>query len=341
MIDRRAFLTTMGAGIVAAPVTGAAQPATDVDRRGNAKLPVIGYLGSGFPSDRSSSLFAYLFASFADGLRQLGYVDGQTVTTEWRWAEQQYGRLPDLAADLVRLDVDVIFTPSDHSAVAARQATHTTPIVFLGAVDPVNSGFAVSLARPGSNMTGLTLPGPEITGKRLGLLKEAVPSVSRVAILRNPRQTSDLRYLPAAQDSARALGLSSQVFEVRGPDEWDKAFSAMARDRAHAVLVLPDTTFYIGRERLAELARRHRLPLMGHRAESAQAGALMAYGTSLSAEWRRAGVLVGKILKGAKPADLPIEQPMHFEFVINLKTAKSLGLTIPESLLLRADQVIE
>ena len=190
-------------------------------------------------------------------------------------------------------------------------------------------------------MTGLTLPGPEITGKRLGLLKEAVPNVSRVAILRNPTQTSDLTYLPAAQDSARALGLSPQVFDVGGPHEWDKAFSAMAKGRAHGVLVLPDTTFYIGRHRLAELARRHRLPLMTQRPEFAQAGALMAYGTSSSAEWRRAGELVGKILKGAKPGDLPIEQPTKFELVINLKTAKALGLTIPPSLLLRADQVIE
>src|SRR5262249_4953199 len=218
-MDRRAFLGTIGAGVLALPLAVEAQQATDVDRRRNAKLPVIGYLGSGYPSDRSSSRFAYIFEAFADGLRQLGYVDGQTVKTEWRWAEEQYGRLPDLAADLVRLGVDVIFTPSDHSAVAARQATHTTPIVFLGVVDPVNSGFAVSLARPGSNMTGLTRPGPEITGKQLGLLKEAVPNVSRVAILRNPTQTSDLTYLPAAQDSARALKLSSQVFDVRGPHE--------------------------------------------------------------------------------------------------------------------------
>jgi ABC-type uncharacterized transport system substrate-binding protein len=340
-MDRRTFLTTIGVRIVAAPVTGETQPATDVERRRNAKLPVIGYLGSGHPSDPSSSRFAYLFESFADGLRELGYVDGQTVKVEWRWAEEHYERLADLAADLVRLRVDVIFTPSDHSAVAARRATHTTPIVFLGAAAPVDSGFAVSLAHPGSNMTGLTRPGPEITGKQLGLLKEAVPSISRVAILRNPRQTSDLSYLPTAQDSARTLGLSPQVFEVRGPEEWEKAFSAMVKNRARAVLALPDTTFYIGRDRLAGLARRHRLPLIGPRAEFAQAGALMAYGASSTAEWRRGGVLVDKILNGAKPADIPIEQPAHLEFVINLKTAKAIGLTIPQSLLLRADQVID
>ena len=339
-MNRRDFVTGLAA-VLAAPLAAEAQPASGAASKLAGKLPRIGYLGSGHPSDRSDPRFSYLFEAFADGLRDVGHVDGQTVAIEWRFAEERYERMPDLAAELVRVGVNVIFAPSEQTAVAAKQTTQTIPIVFGGATDPVASGFAATLARPGRNMTGLTQAGPQLTAKRLGFLKEAIGNVSRVAILRNPTQPGDLRHLSAAHDSARALRLSSQVFEARSAHEWDAVFSAMVKDRAQAVLVLPDTTFYIGRLRLAELALRHRLPLMGHRAESAQAGALMAYSSSLTAEWRRAGVLVGKILNGAQPADFPVEEPTRFELVINLKTAKALGLTIPPSLLLRADQVVE
>jgi ABC-type uncharacterized transport system substrate-binding protein len=205
----------------------------------------------------------------------------------------------------------------------------------------VASGFAASISRPGSNMTGFMLPGPEVTGKRLGFLKEAVAKLSRVAVLLNPAGTIYVHHLPAAQKTAQELGLHSQVFESRGSQDFERVFIAIADDRAQGVLLLPDTTFFIGREQLSKLALRHRLPLSAHLAEYARAGVLLTYGPVLSAEWRRAGVLIGRILNGAKPVDIPIEGPSRFELVINLKTAKALGLTIPPSLLLRADQIIE
>ena len=339
MMDRRIFVTGI-ATMFAMPLAARAQsPSAGAQRPG--KLPRVGYLGSGYASDRSSPRFSYLFDSFTDGLRDMGYVDGQTVTIDWRWAEQRYDRLPDLAADLVRLGVAAIFATTDHAATAARQATQTTPIVFNQVADPVASGFAISISRPGGNMTGLMQPGPEVTGKRLGFLKEAVTKLSRVAVLLNPTGTINVHHLPAAEKSARELGLRSQVFESRGPQDFDRVFIAIANNRAQGVLLLPDTTFFIGREQLSNLALRHRLPLSAHLAEYARAGVLLTYGPPLSAEWRRAGVLVGRVLNGAKPADIPVEGPSRFELVINLKTAKTLGLTIPRSLLLRADQVIE
>jgi putative ABC transport system substrate-binding protein len=339
-MQRRAFLR-FGGACIAAVAGPEIRFVAHAAARGNAKRPIVGYLGSGYPAHRSSPAFANLFASLATGLRQTGYIDGDTVTMEWRFAEERYERLPDLAADLVRLGVDVIFTPSDHSAAAARQATRTIPIVFVGAVDPVKSEFAASLGRPRWNMTGLTEAGGQVTGKRLGLLKEAVPGMTRVAILGNPSQTSWLAHLPVAHDAARTLRLSARTFEVRGPDEWDAAFSAIVKGRAQGVIQLPDSTFYIGRVRLGDLARRHRLPLIGSRAESARAGALMAYGSNIAAEWRRGGVIVGKILNGTKPAEIPIEQPTEFELVLNRKTASALGLVFPASLLVRAEEVID
>ena len=245
MIDRRTFLAGTGAVLLATLVRVTAQPVTGAP--GGKMLPRVGYLGSGYPSDRSDPRFSYLFEALADGLRQLGYVDGQTVTMEWRFAEERYERLRELAAELVQGGASVILTPTDHSAVAAREATHTIPIVFSAAADPVRSGFAVSLSRPGRNMTGMAQSGPELTGKRLGLLKEALRNISRVAILRDARQPGDAVHLPVLQDSGRALRLSCQVFEARGRHEWEGVFAAMVKGRAEAVLVLPDTTFYIGR----------------------------------------------------------------------------------------------
>jgi putative tryptophan/tyrosine transport system substrate-binding protein len=339
-MNRRAFVTGLGA-VFAAPLGAEAQPPPSRERRPGGKLPRVGYLSSGRPSDRSDPRFSYLFDAFVDGLRDAGYVDGQTVTIESRWAEQRYERLPDLAADLVRLGVAAIFAPTDHAATAARQVTQTIPIVFNQVADPVASRFADSVSRPGRNMTGFTLPGPEVTGKRLGFLKEAVPKLSRVAVLLNPNGTINVHHLPAAQKSARELGLHAQVFESRGPQDFDRVFTAIAADRVQGILLLPDTTFFIGREQLSKLALQHRLALSAHLVEYARSGMLLTYGPVLAAEWRRAGTLIGKILNGAKPADIPIEAPSKFELVINLKTAKALGLTIPQSLLLRADQVIE
>ena len=335
MMERRTFLAMVPASLLAVPVGAEAQRVGGGPPGARGTLPRVGYLGAGYPSDR------HPLDAFASGLRELDYVDGQTVTIEWRFAEGQYARLPHLAGELVRLGVDVIFAPGDHTAIVARQATTTIPIVFTGAADPVASGFAVSLARPGRNMTGLTQAGPELSAKRLSLLKEAIVNLSRVAILRNPDQTTNLPHLTLVQDAARPLRLACQVFETRGPREFDDVFRGMVKNHAQAVLMLPDNMFWANREKLGELAQRHRLPMSANRAEYVRAGALMAYGSSLNAEWRRGGVFVGRILNGTKPADIPIEEPTTFELVINLKTAKALGLTIPPSLLQRADQVIE
>ena len=341
MMNRRAFISGITVSLLAAPLAAGAQSPRSSEGRAGGKLPRVGYLGSAHPSHRFDPRFSYLADALAAGLRELGYVEGQTVVIEWRWAEERYERLPDLARELVRLGVAVIFATTDHAATAARQVTQTTPIVFNQVADPVASGFAVSISRPGRNMTGFTLPGPEVTGKRLGFLKEAVPKLSRVAVLLNPTGTINVHHLPAAQKTAQELGVHAQVFESRGSQDFERVFIAMANDRMHGVLLLPDTTFFIGREQLSKLALRHRLPLSAHLTEYARAGVLLTYGPVLSAEWRRAGALVGRILNGAKSADIPIEGPTKFELVINAKTAKALGLTIPPALLLRADQVIE
>ena len=331
-MKRRAFVTGSLAVLARARADGAQTPTEH--RR-------IGYLGSGHPDDRFSPRFKYLFEAFGDGLREAGYIDGQNVTILWKFAEQRYERLPQLAAELVGANVAAIFATTDHAATGARQATDAVPIVFNQVDDPVASRFAVSLSHPGGNMTGFTQAGPPLTGKRLSLLKEAVPRLSRIAVLRNPTGTVHVKHLTAAQAAARALALDHKAFDSRGPDDFEPVFLAMAKDRAEAVLLIPDTTFYIGREHLAALALRHRLAIIGTLAEQPRAGMLMGYGPVLSDGWRRAGVLVGKILNGARPRDIPIQEPSIFELVINLKTAHALGLTIPESLLVRADEIIK
>lgn len=269
-------------------------------------------------------------------------MDGQTVTVDYRFAEERYERLPNLAEDLVRVGVDVIFATTGVAAAAAQQATQKIPIVFNGVADPVASRFAASLGRPGGNMTGFTHPGPQTTGKLLGFLTEAVPKLARVAVLRNPTASpSHPLHVAGAEKAAHTLRLRSQVFDAGGGQDFDRVFVAITRSRAQGILVLPDSMFYIQREKLAELALRHRLPMIANRAEFARSGALMAFGSILSAEWRRVGALVARILDGARPGAIPIEEPSRLELVINLKTAKALGLTIPPSLLQRADQVIE
>jgi len=262
---------------------------------------------------------------------------------EWRWADGKRERLSGFAAELVALGVDLIIAPQSDSALAAKRATRTIPIVHMVAGDPVADGLVTSLAQPGGNVTGLTItPSPEIVGKRLELLKQAT-GASRVAVLWNPARNYpaiglDLRELDMA---ARVLGVQLQVLEARGPDQFEPAFVAMVRGHADALLTLTDSMFWLHRRRLGELEGKHRLPTMNGLGEFVEAGSLMAYGPDLADLFRRAAIYVDKILKGARPADLPIEQPTKFELLINLKTAKALGLTIPPSLLLRADQVIE
>jgi putative ABC transport system substrate-binding protein len=299
------------------------------------KAPKIGFLLASSPSTQSSSL-----EFFRQGLRELGYTEGKNILFEYRYAEGKSDRFPDLAAELIRLKVDVIVVASAISASAARNATKTIPIVMSGS-DAVGSGLIASLAQPGGNITGLTNPSPELGGKQLGLLKETIPKASRVAVLRNPVSPASTHQLREIEVAGRSLGVQLHIVEAQGRNDFDKAFGAMKRDGAQALNVLASAIFTVHRTHLVELASKARLPAIYPHTEFANAGGLMSYGADRSEMWRRAAVLVDKILKGAKPADLPVEQPMKFEFVINLKTAKQIGLTIPQSVLFRADKVIK
>ena len=310
--------------------TAAAQP--------REKVPRVGSLHIGSHSDPIPQ--RYLDA-FRQGLRELGYVDGQNIAIESRWAEGKHDRLPALAADLVRSKVDVIITLSSPATQAAQQATRTIPIVMSLVNDPVGSGLVASLARPGGNVTGISMMGPDLAGKQLQLLKEVVPKVSLVALLTNPANPSSAHFLREAEAGARALGVRVQTLEARNPQEIDSAFAAMTRERAGALLILPDGTFLLQRRQIAELAVKRRLPSVYGMPEHVEAGGLMAYGADRLDQLRRAATFVDKILKGAKPADLPVEQSAKFELAINLRTAKAIGLTIPPSLLQRADQIID
>jgi putative ABC transport system substrate-binding protein len=269
-------------------------------------------------------------------------MEGENLVIERRWAEGRVERFPSLAAELVRLKVEVIVAGPTPPAVAAKNATGTIPIVMWGVGDPVGQGLVASLARPGGNVTGLSFSvGWETFGKGLELLKETVPKVRRVAVLSNPANASHALAIENVKVAARSLGVQLQLLEARGPEEFEGAFAAMAKERVAALLVPTDPVFFLHRARLAELAAKNRLPSVHSLREYVEAGGLMSYGPSLLDLLRRAATFVDKILKGAKPADLPVEQPTKFELVINLKTAKALGLTIPQSLLLRTDQVIE
>jgi putative ABC transport system substrate-binding protein len=279
---------------------------------------------------------------FRHALRELGWSEGRNVAIEFRSAEGRAERLPDLAAELLRLEVEVIVAATGPAVVAARNATRTIPIVMIDGPDPIPLGFANSLGRPGGNLTGTTFStGPEFQAKAFGLLKEALPDVRRVAVLSNPASPSQARVLGLLQGAAPPMGLTLMPIEVRTVDALPRAFEQMTRDRAQAVFVLPDSLFSPRRAELAELCLKHRLPSMHGLRGMAVAGGLMAYAPRSIDNFRRAATYVDKILKGANAADLPIEQPTRFDLVINLKTAKALGITIPRTVLLRADEVIE
>jgi putative ABC transport system substrate-binding protein len=305
----------------------AAQRAGEVHR--------IGYLGTRTPSD-------FGLVAFRQGLRDLGWVEGQNLAIDYRFADGRLERLPDLAAELARLKVDVIVAHSTPGATAAKRATKTIPVVMISVGDPVGLGLIANLARPGGNLTGLSYSafGLEIIGKQLELFKEAIPKIRRVAVLSNGANPIQPLAIREANVAARSLAVPLQVLEVRGPNEFDSAFAAMARDRAGGLLVVPDSMFVFQRTQLADRAAKAGLPAVYGWREHAEAGGLMSYGPDLSDLFRRGATYVDKILKGAKPADLPVEQPTKFELVINLKTAKALGLTIPQSLLVRADEII-
>jgi putative tryptophan/tyrosine transport system substrate-binding protein len=295
----------------------------------------------GFLTAYSNKADAPLFDSFRQGMRELGYEEGRNIAYQTRWAEGRLERLPSLAAELVALKLDVILAASTPAVLAAKKATQTIPIVLTSVGDPVGTGLVDSLARPGGNITGNTTIIGEMAGKRLELLKQLVPQLSRVAALGFPSDPIFAVQMRHVEAVARSLKVDVFPVEIRAVSELDHAFETIVRQRADGVLRLGDPLVIPGRQRTSELARKHRLPTMANRVEEVEAGLLMSYGPNRAEQSRQAATFVDKILRGTKPADLPVEQPTKFELVINLKTAKALNLTIPQSLLLRADQVIE
>jgi len=329
-MKRREFITGIGAA-AAWPIVARAQPKA---------MPVIGLLGFGPPDPGALGV-----AAFHQGLRELGYIEDRNIQIEYRWADRKPERFPVLAAELVALKVDVIVTAGGTlAALAAKRATTTLPIVFTVVGDPVAEGLVTSLARPGGNLTGLSNVTTDMVGKWMELLKQVVQGVSLVAILLKPDSMPDgareVR-LKEAAISARALGLQLQVIEARGPADFDTAFSDMSAKNTGALVVLTTPAFDLERQRIVDLAAKHRLPTVYAPRSYVDIGGLMSYGPNLADLHRRAATYVDRILKGAKPSDLPVEQPTKFELVINIKTAKSLGLTVPTTLLAQADDVIE
>jgi putative ABC transport system substrate-binding protein len=325
-MDRRTFLGAFAGGLIIARSVAEAQPASKIYR--------IGFLL--VATAESTEL---LLRALTDGLRDLGYVEGRNIVFERRYADGRLDRLPDLAADLVRLQVDVIVTGANVHVAAAKRATAAIPIVMCGAADPVGAGFIANLARPGGNITGLSSTASlEYMGKNLTLLKEVVPTLSRVGLLGEVLSRGGYAELEVV---ARKLNLTLEVIEIRSLDDFEGALAAMAGKRVGAVIVGGGPLTYQRRQQIADFALKHRLPAIHVLNEYTQAGLLMSYGPNLPDLYRRAAGYVAKILRGAKPADLPVEQPTKFELVINLKTAKALGITIPQSLLGRADEVIQ
>jgi putative ABC transport system substrate-binding protein len=331
MKTRREFLIAGGAGlyVLAAPLASLAQQSPG-------KVHRIGFLGSGSASAVSKSIEA-----FRAGLRDLGYVEGRNIAIEYRWAEGKFEQLPELAAELIRLKVDLIAVWGTPAALAVKRATSTLPIVMVNVGDPVDTGLIASLARPGGNITGTSNLGGAVVTKQLELFAQAVPGIVRIAVLRNPENPSLIPQVKGAEAAARVLGLKLQIFDVRAPKDFDAAFAGMAAARAAGLLVLAEPLFFDQRRRIAELAAKYRLPTVTARSEIVDAGVMMSYGASAIDQYRDGARFVDRILRGAKPADLPVEQATKFELVLNLKTAKALGIKFPQSVLVRADRVIE
>jgi putative tryptophan/tyrosine transport system substrate-binding protein len=327
-IRRRQFITLLGGAAAAWPLAARAQQAA---------MPVIGFLSSsGSPADRARFLTA-----FRQGVREAGYVEGQNVAIEYRWAQDQYDRLPDLAADLVRRQVTVIAAHDTPSSIVAKAATTTIPIVYTGGGDPVKLGLVASLNRPGGNVTGVTFVVAELGAKLLGLLHELQPGAVRVGVLVDPNYAPTQSFVSDVQAAASSIRKQIEVLEAPTGRDIDTVFANLAQKPIDALLVGPAPSLYNRRVQLVTLAAYHRIPAIYFQRDAAEAGGLMSYGTSLTDAYRQAGLYTGRILKGEKPADLPVMQSSKFEFVINLNTAKAFGLSIPPGLLAIADEVIE
>jgi putative ABC transport system substrate-binding protein len=327
-LNRRAFLSALPLAMLALPLAVGAQQAGKVYR--------IAFLGASSPALESGPI-----AAFRQGLRELGYIEGQNIAIEYRWAEGQYDRYPAFVAEAVALKVDVIVTEGTPAAIAARDGTRTVPIVMAVIGDPVAAGVVSSVARPGGNITGSSSMSPEIDAKRLELLKELVPGVSRIAVLWNPANPNNRARIPTMQAAAKSLRLTLELVGAGDSEQLEKGFGAIVSARSQALIMESDLALLARRERIVDFATKRRLPGLYAYREFVEAGGLASYAPSYPAMFRRAATYVDKILKGAKPADLPVEQPTRFELVINLKTAKALRLTIPQSVLGRADEVIQ
>ena len=328
---KRRDLLILGGALVAWPLTARAQERA---------MPVIGYLGNNSPNSPGPS--AWLVAAFHQGLSETGYVEGQNLAIEYRWAEGHYDRLPALAAELVGRKVDVIVsTGGTPTALAAKSATLTIPIVFRAGSDPVGEGLVASLARPGGNLTGVSMLIDELTPKRLELLSELVPQAKVIALLVNPNNPATENVMRDVKEAARVKGLQLPILKANSESEIDAAFASLVQLHAGALVVAADPFLSSRREQIVALAARHAVPSIYAWREFADSGGLISYGSSLTAAFRLVGTYTGKILKGAKPADLPVQQPTAFELAINLKTAQALGLTVPQSILARAGEVIE
>jgi putative ABC transport system substrate-binding protein len=326
-MDRRTFLGTLAGGLIAAPLVAEAQPAGKVWR--------IGYLGYGYPTEARD------LEVFRQRLRDLGYVEGKNLVIESRWAELSYERLPALAAELVSLKLDVITAVGNTAIVELTRATQKIPIVMIIAADPVGTGLVSSLAHPGGNVTGLSNLGEGLSAKSLELLTQTVPGTTRVGVLMARNAPGHATYLRETKAAGQRTGIAVLGLEARGRDDIDRTFAALTKARTQSLIVLPHPVAFTHQTQIVELAAKNRLPAMYPSREFPERGGLMSYSPSRAEMYRRSATFVDKIFKGTKPADLPIEQPTTFELVINLKTAKALGLTIPPSLLQRADQVIE
>jgi putative tryptophan/tyrosine transport system substrate-binding protein len=328
-MKRREFMLVAASAMAAWPLAARAQQKA---------MPVIGFL-----SGVSPGLYTPYVAAFAQGLNEAGYIEGQNVAIEYRWAQGNYDNLPALAADLVRHEVDVIAATGGgpSTALAAKNASSTIPVVFVVGADPVEAGLVASLARPGGNLTGVSMMFVELTPKRVELLSELVPETKRIALLVNPTNTNAEDVKRDVQEAVRTKGVQLHTLQVARESEIDAAFATLVQLRAGALVVANDAFFTARRQQLVALAARHAVPAIYAERSFVDAGGLISYGTSLTGVYRQAGIYVGKILKGAKPADLPVQQPTTFELVVNLNTAKALGLTVPPAILARADEFIE